>query len=118
MTIEPARSAITGRPMAAVPAPRRARKSTPPTAAASPGDLQLATARADLGQRFGQDFSQVPVHTSAADAEKAAAIGAAAFTVGPGIVLGSRLPAASSPYTRRLFAHEFAHVTQHALAAA
>jgi Domain of unknown function (DUF4157) len=98
------------------PAPRRARKSTPPTVAASPGDLQLAAARADLGLRFGQDFSQVPVHTSAAGAEQAAAIGAAAFTVGPDIFLGRGLPDASSPYTRRLLAHEFAHVAQHTLA--
>jgi hypothetical protein len=104
------------RPAVAGPAPRCARQSTLSAATASPGGLRLAAVRADLGRRFGQDFSHVPVHASAADAEKAAAIGAAAFTVGRDIVLGSGLPDESSPYTRRLLAHEFAHVAQHTLA--
>ena len=106
----------TTRPAAVMSVPRRVRKSTRSTAAASPGALGLAAARADLGRRFGQDFSHIPVHASAADAEKAAAIGAAAFTAGLDIVLGSGLPDESSPYTRRLLAHEFAHVAQHTLA--
>jgi hypothetical protein len=110
------RSTATARSAAAVPVPRRARQSTWQASAASPGSLRFTAARTDLGRRFGQDFSRVPVHASAADAEKAAAIGAAAFTVGRDIVLGSGLRDESSPYTRRLLAHEFAHVAQHMLA--
>jgi Domain of unknown function (DUF4157) len=101
---------------AVVPVPRRTRQSTWRTTAVSPDAARFAAARADLGRRFGQDFSRVPVHASAADAEQTTAIGAAAFTVGRDITLGGELPDESSPYTRRLLAHEFAHVAQHMLA--
>ena len=99
------------RPEAHGPVPRRASSPQP----ASPGTLQLAAARADLGRRFGRDFSHVPVHASPAGAEQAAAIGAAAFTVGSDIVLGRGRPDESSSSTRRLLAHEFAHVAQQPL---
>jgi hypothetical protein len=112
------RAEPTARAATVVPVSWRARPSTRRATAASPGALRFAAARADLGPRFGQDFSHVPVHASAAAGEKAAAIGAAAFTVGRDIVLGSGLPDESSPDTRRLLAHEFAHVAQHMLACA
>lgn len=67
-----------------------------------PGTLQ------DMEQRFGQDFSQVRIHTDTAAARSASEVNARAYTVGSHIAFG----AGESPSDPRLLAHELAHVAQ------
>lgn len=61
--------------------------------------------RADMEQQFGHDFSRVRVHADAKAAASARAMGALAYTTGWDIVFGAG-------QTRRLVAHELAHVVQ------
>jgi hypothetical protein len=62
--------------------------------------------------RFGQDFSQVRVHTDARAAESARAVNALAYTVGNRIVFGAGRYASSTNTGRQLLAHELAHTVQ------
>jgi hypothetical protein len=67
--------------------------------------------------RFGQDLSQVRVHTGEAAAESVRATNALAYTVGRHVVFGR---GSYEPWTergRRLLAHELAHVIQQGRAA-
>lgn len=62
--------------------------------------------------RFGQDFSQVRLHTDTRAAETAREVNARAFTIGSDVVFGV---GQYSPETReglRLMAHELTHVVQ------
>lgn len=68
--------------------------------------------RSFMESRFGEDFSQVKVHTDPFAADSARAIGAQAYTVNRHVVFA---PAYYAPQTiagRALLAHEFAHVLQ------
>jgi outer membrane protein OmpA-like peptidoglycan-associated protein len=65
-----------------------------------------------MSTRFGQDFSQVRVHSDPQAAESARAIGARAYTVGPNIVFGAGRYQPGSPAGRQLLAHELTHVRQ------
>jgi len=65
---------------------------------------------------FGQDFSQVHVHTDSAAAESAEALNARAFTHGHHIVFGQGDYLPGTIEGRRLIAHELAHVVQQASA--
>ena len=72
-------------------------------------DNELA---ADMGRRFGYDFSRVRVHADHAAGESALDVDAKAYTAGQHIVFGH---GQFSPYSqdgRRLIAHELAHVIQ------
>ncbi len=62
--------------------------------------------------RFGHDFSQVRIHSGALAAEMARAVNAEAFTVGRDVVFGGNNYASERGLTRRLLAHELAHVLQ------
>jgi hypothetical protein len=62
--------------------------------------------------RFGQDFSQVRVHTDARAAESAAAIQARAYTSGSNVVFGAGEYQPQSESGQRLLAHELVHVGQ------
>jgi hypothetical protein len=62
--------------------------------------------------RFGQDFSQVRLHTDARAAESARAVNARAFTVGCDVVFGAGQYAPGTSEGRRLMAHELTHVVQ------
>jgi hypothetical protein len=73
--------------------------------------LDRAT-RAFMEPRFGQDFSQVRVHTDARAAQSARAIDALAYTVGQNIVFGGGQYQPAMAAGRRLVAHELAHVVQ------
>jgi hypothetical protein len=64
------------------------------------------------GQLFGHQFGQVRVHTDAAAAESARAVGARAYTVGRDIVVARGELAPGSTASRHLLAHELAHVVQ------
>jgi len=65
--------------------------------------------RAYFEPRFGQDFSQVRVHS---DAQAARAVNARAFTVGKDVIFGAGQYSPGTREGQRLMAHELAHVVQ------
>ncbi|MDQ6775607.1 MAG: DUF4157 domain-containing protein [Actinomycetota bacterium] len=65
-----------------------------------------------MERRLGYDFSHVRVHADGQAARSAAALGAAAYTLGPTIVFGQDRYRPGSPAGRRLLAHELAHTVQ------
>jgi hypothetical protein len=65
-----------------------------------------------FGERFGQDFSQVRVHTDARAAESARAVQAQAYTVGEHVVFGTGQHAPGTTAGKQLLAHELTHVLQ------
>lgn len=66
----------------------------------------------DMSQRFGQDFSQVRIHSNAAAEKSAKDINARAYTVGHNIVFGAGQFAPETQKGRHLLAHELTHVVQ------
>ena len=71
-----------------------------------------ATARQDMEQRFGHDFSAVRVHADAAAGRSALDVGARAYTVGSHVVFAPGEYAPGQAPGRHLLAHELAHVLQ------
>ena len=61
---------------------------------------------------FGQDFSDVRVHSGGQAAESARSVAAKAYTVGNDIVLGDGSPSLESSEGQRTLAHELTHVVQ------
>jgi hypothetical protein len=86
----------------------------PPT----PGESLDHEVQHQLGEQFDQDFGQVRVHTDAAAASAAEALGTSAYTAGRDIYFARGRYAPESPEGRRLLAHELAHVVQQERAAA
>lgn len=78
----------------------------------SPGQSLDSTTRAFFEPRFGQDFSQVRVHTDTPASESAKAVNAQAYTVGSHIVFGQREYAPKMQERLQLLAHELTHVVQ------
>jgi Domain of unknown function (DUF4157) len=78
----------------------------------SPGESLDPETRANMGPRFGYDFSNVRVHTNEQAAKSARAVNALAFTVGHNIVFGAGQHAPFSSAGQKLLAHELAHVVQ------
>jgi hypothetical protein len=78
----------------------------------SPGEPLDPETRANMGPRFGYDFSNVRVHTNERAAESARAVNALAYTVGHNIVFGAGQHAPFSFARQKLLAHELAHVVQ------
>jgi hypothetical protein len=76
------------------------------------GHALPATLRASFGSAFGYDFSHVRVHADEAATESAAQLGAAAYSVGSHVVLGSGHAGRMDRDTSRLLAHELTHVIQ------
>jgi hypothetical protein len=64
--------------------------------------------------RFGQDFSEVRVHTDAKAEESARAVNALAYTVGRDVVFGAGQYAPGTSAGQQLLAHELTHVVQQA----
>lgn len=96
-------------------------KTAPSTVAELEDELgsgsALEPAVADRMRRLlGDGVSGARVHTGPAAAARARAVGAAAFTIGPHVVLGGGVDP-RSPAGDALFAHELAHVAQQAEAA-
>lgn len=81
----------------------------------SPGEPLDGSSRSFMESRFGQDLSQVRVHTDSKAADSARAVNASAYTVGAHIAFASRQYAPASPTGRRLIAHELAHTIQQGL---
>ena len=78
----------------------------------SPGQpLELPT-RAFMEPRFGNNFSQVRIHTDTRAAEAASAINARAFTQGRNVVFAAGEYDPGSAHGRNLLAHELAHFVQ------
>ncbi|MFL5256257.1 MAG: DUF4157 domain-containing protein, partial [Rhodopila sp.] len=103
------RKAKTGR------APRAAPGMRSQIAALRGGGQPLsASQRAFFEPRFGQDFSDVRLHTDSAAAESARTIQAKAFSFGQDLVFGEGEYAPDSQSGRRLLAHELAHVARNA----
>ncbi|MGW9024484.1 eCIS core domain-containing protein [Streptomyces sp. NPDC055722] len=78
----------------------------------SPGVPLDSHVRAALEPRFGQDFSQVRVHTDARAASSADAVGARAYALGRHIVFAAGRYAPSTTEGHKLLAHELTHVVQ------
>ena len=68
--------------------------------------------RADMEARLGSDFSDVRVHTGDKAARSAAAVSAAAYTMGSEVVFGQGSFDPASPAGRQRLAHELVHVQQ------
>ncbi|MGI5281994.1 DUF4157 domain-containing protein [Nonomuraea polychroma] len=68
--------------------------------------------RADMETRFGEDFSDVRLHTDAAAHDSAQAVNASAYTVGSHVVFQRDQYNPSSDAGRHLLAHELTHVLQ------
>jgi len=81
---------------------------------ASPGRPLEPVLRQDMEHRFGHDFSQVRVHTSAAAEHSAQGLNARAYTFGHNIVFDTGQFVPGTQQGRRLIAHELAHVVQDA----
>ena len=78
----------------------------------APGRPLDAATRAIMEPRFGQDFSQVRVHSDAPAAQSARAIDAQAYVVGTDLVFGAGQFAPHTAGGAKLLAHELAHVAQ------
>jgi len=68
--------------------------------------------RGAMESQFGQDFSDVRVHTDAKASASAESVGANAYTVGNDIVFKSGHFDSSSASGQRTLAHELSHVVQ------
>lgn len=82
----------------------------------SPGWPIDPPARRFMELGFGQDFSQVRLHTDPIAAESAGSLRANAYTVGSHIIFASGGYQPASSEGRRLLAHELAHVVQEPMA--
>lgn len=68
--------------------------------------------RADMETRFGQDFSDVRVHTDSSAHESAKSVNAQAYTVGSNIVFQRDKYDPSTGDGQHMLAHELTHVVQ------
>ena len=81
-------------------------------ALASPGSPLEPGLRQDMEQRFGEDFSQVRVHSGGTAEQSARDVRAQAYTTGYDIVFAAGKFAPQTHEGRRLIAHELTHVVQ------
>lgn len=79
---------------------------------ASSGRPMEPVLRQDMEQRFGQDFSQVRVHSGSAAEQSTRDVSAHAYTAGHSIVFGAGQFAPRTLEGRKLLAHELTHVVQ------
>jgi len=78
----------------------------------SPGQPLDTATRSFMEPRFGHDFGQVQVHTSASAATTARALNARAYTVGQNIAFDAGQYSPGTTVGRQLLAHELAHTLQ------
>lgn len=78
----------------------------------APGQPLDPGTRRFMDVRFGHDFSQVRVHTSARAAQSARAVKARAYTAGQDVVFDAGQYSPRTREGRRLLAHELAHTVQ------
>ncbi len=90
-------------------------EAAPPSVHAAlqqPGQPVDGATRHFMESRFGRDFGRVRVHTGAAAASSAEAVGAHAYAVGQDLVFNQGEYRPESVTGRRLLAHELAHTLQ------
>ncbi|MFJ2578032.1 DUF4157 domain-containing protein [Kitasatospora aureofaciens] len=92
--------------------PERRPAGRAPEKAGTAGAPLPAQAADRMGAAFGQDFSEVRVHTDAAADREARAIDAQAFTVDHDIVFAAGGFAPDTEHGERLLAHELGHVVE------
>jgi hypothetical protein len=78
----------------------------------SGGSPLEAGVRSDMEGRFGQDFSDVRVHTGSPAHDSAKSVNAQAYTVGSNIVFQRDKYDPSSDSGKHMLAHELTHVVQ------
>lgn len=78
----------------------------------SPGHPLDDSTRTFMESRFGQDFTDVRVHSDNRAAESARAVHAHAYTVGHDVVFGTGQYQTQTPSGLGLLAHELTHVVQ------
>ena len=78
----------------------------------SPGHPLDSATKSLMEPAFGQDFSQVRIHSGPLAERSARAVNARAYSVGNEIVLGTGQFSAESRETRETLAHELTHVAQ------
>ncbi len=86
--------------------------SPAPNVITSGGTPLAADVRADMEGRFGQDFSDVRVHTGSAAHDSAKSVNAQAYTVGSNIVFQRDKYDPASDSGKHMLAHELTHVVQ------
>ena len=79
---------------------------------ATQGTPMNSPLRVDFEQKFGRNFSNVRLHTSAEAERSARDVNARAYTVGRDIVFGAGQFAPETNHGRQLLAHELTHVIQ------
>jgi len=97
------------------PAPSAGAHDVPPivrTVLAGGGRPLDSSDRGFLEPRLGRDLGDVRIHTDAAAAESARAVGADAYTVGSDVVFAAGRHRPETRQGRRLLAHELAHTLQ------
>jgi hypothetical protein len=99
------RTAVTAAPSNSIP-------SIVPDVLSSPGQPLETHTRSFMESRFGQDFSQVRIHTDARASESACSVHALAYTVGQDVVFGAGQYTPETNVGRRLLAHELTHTIQ------
>ncbi len=78
----------------------------------SSGQALSESSRGFFEPRFGQDFSNVRIHTDSVAAKSAQSINALAYTTGNNIVFNSGQYSPDTDSGKRLMAHELTHVVQ------
>jgi hypothetical protein len=81
----------------------------------SSGQALPESSRQFYEPRFGQDFSNVRIHTDSVAAKSAQSINALAYTTGNNIVFNSGQYSPDSDGGKKLMAHELTHVVQQTL---
>jgi hypothetical protein len=76
------------------------------------GDRLDPTIARSMGERMGEDFSDVRIHAGGTASESAQAVNAHAYTVGNDVVFGSGQYDPSSQAGLKTLAHELTHVVQ------
>ncbi len=76
------------------------------------GQLLPESVRAFFEPRFGQDFSQVRIHTDSNASESAKSVNALAYTLGQDVVFGAGQYKPNTEFGKKLIAHELTHVVQ------
>ncbi len=93
------------------PAPKETPKALPEGARSGGAPLPTAV-RGKMEGAFGEDFSNVRVHTGAPAQQAAGSFNARALTMGTDIMMGSGQGAMSTPGGQELLAHELTHTLQ------
>lgn len=83
-----------------------------PQSSAAPARALDAPTQSLMESHFGQDFSQVRIHTGASADQSAKSINALAYTVGTDVVFQEGQYAPETAAGKKILAHELTHVVQ------